>query len=107
MPVAQNTIKETKEEAGLDIEVKRLVAVQDRAKPNTPLYPYGVCKFFFECSLKGGKFENNIETTETAYFSEDKFPKLALEKNNEEQLKLCFKAHRDKNWVAIVEQGKK
>ena len=103
--VAENTIKETKEEAGLDVVVKKLIAVQDRAKHNSPLYPYGVCKIFVECSLKGGQFENNVETTETAYFSEDEFPKLALEKNNEEQLKLCFKAHFDEKWVAIVEQG--
>lgn len=102
--VAENTIKETKEEAGLDVEVKKLIAVQDRAKHNSPLYAYGVCKIFVECTIKSGHFEDNIETTGIAYFSEDDFPKLALEKNNEEQLKLCFKAHRDEHWVAIVEQ---
>lgn len=101
--VAENTIKETKEEAGLDVEVKKLIAVQDRAKHNSPLYPYGVCKIFVECSIKGGHFEDNIETTGIGFFEQDDFPKLALEKNNEEQLKMCFKAHQDEHWVAIVE----
>ena len=99
--VAENTIKETREEAGL--EVVKLIAVQDRAKHNSPLYPYGVCKIFVECKVKGGHFEENIETTGIEFFGEDDFPKLALEKNNEEQLKMCFKAHRDLNWVSLLE----
>lgn len=101
--VSENTIKETKEEAGLDVEVKKLIAVQDRAKHNSPLYPYGVCKIFVECSLKGGHFENNIETIGIGYFGKDELPNLALEKNNEEQLKMCFRAYADDKWVAIVE----
>lgn len=34
--VEENTIKEVKEEAGLDIRVKRIIAVQDREKHNLP-----------------------------------------------------------------------
>lgn len=34
--VAENTVKETKEEAGLDVEPKFLIAVQDRSRHNPP-----------------------------------------------------------------------
>ena len=101
--VAENAVKETREESGFEVQVIRLIAVQDRAKHNSPLYPYGVCKMFFECSITGGEFKENSETTAVDFFTENSLPDLAIEKNNEEQLKMCFKAHRDEHWMPLVE----
>lgn len=101
--VAENAVKETREESGFDVKVIRLTAVQDRAKHNSPIYPYGVCKMFFECSITGGEFKENSETTAVDFFTENSLPDLAIEKNNEEQLKMCFKAHRDEHWMPLVE----
>lgn len=44
--IAENTIKEVKEEAGLDVITERLIAVQDWRKHNVVNYAYGVCKTF-------------------------------------------------------------
>lgn len=96
--VKENTIKEVKEEAGLDVTADKIIAVQDRAKHNLPIYAYGVCKVFVLCSVVGGEFEANIETTGFEYFAENELPELAEEKNNEEQIKMCFKAYRSKAW---------
>ena len=63
----------------------------------------GVCKMFFECSITGGEFKENSETTAVDFFTENSLPDLAIEKNNEEQLKMCFKAHRDEHWMPLVE----
>lgn len=101
--VAENAVKETREESGFDVKAIRLIAVQDRAKHNSPLYPYGVCKMFFECSITGGEFKENSETTAVDFFTENSLPDLAIEKNNEEQLKMCFKAHRDEHWMPLFE----
>lgn len=76
----------------------RIIAIQDRAKHNLPVYPYGVCKVFGQCSVISGRFEENIETTECSYFLKDKLPELATEKNNEEQIKMCFAAYCSDNW---------
>lgn len=92
--VGENTVKEVKEEAGLDAAVERIIAVQDRAKHNLPLYAYGVCKIFLLCSVRGGSFQENIETVGYDYFSEDDLPLLAEEKNNAEQIRMCFAAYR-------------
>lgn len=97
--VKENTVKEVKEESGLDVTADRLIAVQDRAKHNLPVYAYGVCKIFVLCSVVGGRFEKNIETMESGYFSENELPALAAEKNNEEQVRMCFEAYRDQNWI--------
>ena len=75
--VAENTIKEVKEEAGLDVIVKSVIAIQDREKHNLPIYAYRVCKIFMLCSAVGGNFEPNIETIGFAYFAEDENPQLA------------------------------
>lgn len=101
--VMSNTVKEVKEEAGLDVEAVRLIAVQDRSLHNRPLYAYNVCKVFVLCDVKGGSFQPNTETTESRYFSEDKLPPLAEEKNNEEQVRMCFRAAEDPNWKVLFE----
>lgn len=101
--VKENTIKEVKEEAGLDVTADKVIAIQDRSKHNLPVYAYGVCKIFVLCTIIGGAFKENIETTGFAYFSENELPELATEKNNEEQVKMCFEAYRTKNWSTLFD----
>lgn len=95
---AENTVKEVREEAGLDVAVRRVIAVQDRAKHNQPPYAYGVVKLFYECEAVGGGFVPNIETTASQYFPSDGLPPLAEEKCSEEQVRMCFAAHGDDSW---------
>ena len=101
--VKENTIKEVKEEAGLDVTADKVIAIQDRSKHNLPVYAYGVCKIFVLCTIIGGAFKENIETTGFAYFSENELPELATEKNNEEQVKMCFEAYRTKKWSTLFD----
>lgn len=101
--VKENTIKEVKEEAGLDVTADKVIAIQDRSKHNLPVYAYGVCKIFVLCTIIGGAFKENIETTGFAYFSENELPELATEKNNEEQVKMCFETYRIKNWSTLFD----
>lgn len=102
--VAENSIKEVKEEAGLDVIVKSVIAIQDREKHNLPMYAYRVCKIFMLCSAVGGNFEPNIETIGFAYFAEDEIPQLATEKNNEEQIKMCFDSYRTgEEWKTLFD----
>lgn len=101
--VGENVVKEVKEESGLDVVVDKVIAVQDRAKHNLPVYAYGVCKVFVQCTVTGGQFKPNIETTEYRYFAEDDLPELAEEKCNEEQIKMCFEASRTDQWKVLIE----
>lgn len=97
--VKSNTLKEVREETGLEVKASRLIAVQDRNKHNEPIYAYGVCKMFVLCELVGGGFKENIETTEIKYFSLEELPEnLAKEKTSREQIEMCFKAYNDPNW---------
>lgn len=96
--IRSNTIKEVKEESGLDVVPVKLIALQDRNQHNLPVYAYGVCKAFVLCKIIGGEFEANFETIESAYFSLDDLPILAEEKNNKSQISLCFEAYTANTW---------
>ena len=101
---AENTIKETKEEAGLDVSVRRVIAVQDRDKHNTPPYAYGVVKIFFQCEILGGAFAANPETSESGFFSLEEGPPLAETKCSEEQVRMCFDAYRlGDDWTVLFD----
>ena len=99
LSVKENTVKEVKEESGLDVTADRIIAIQDRDRHNLPAYAYGVCKIFVLCSVMGGQFEKNIETTEFRYFNKAELPELATEKNTKEQIEMCFNAYYNKNWI--------
>ncbi len=101
--VEENMIKEVKEESGLDIRVKRIIAVQDREKHNLPIYAYKVCIIFMQCEVMGGEFIFNIETSGFDYFGIDELPCLAEEKNSKEQIEMCFKAMHSKIWEALYD----
>ncbi len=96
-------IKEAKEESGLDVTVKRIIAVQDREKHNLPIYAYKVCKIFMQCEVTGGGFVPNIETTGFDYFGMDELPCLAEEKNNREQIEMCFRAMGAETWETLYD----
>lgn len=101
--VKENVIKEVKEEAGLDVTADMVIAVQDRENHNLPVYAYKVCKIFVLCSVIGGEFEENSETVQSDYFGIDELPELSLEKNNEEQIKMCFDAYYSDNWKTYLD----
>lgn len=103
LSVKENTVKEVKEEAGVDVSADLVIAVQDREKHNRPVYAYKVCKVFVLCSLLGGEFAPNSETVASGYFSLDELPPLAEEKNNAEQIAMCFEAYRAEHWTTLFD----
>ena len=115
--IRSNTVKEVREEAGLDVEAVRIIALQDRNKHNQPPYAYNVCKVFVLrnkhnqppyaynvckvfvlCKVLGGNFQPNMETIDSRYFGLDELPVLAEEKNTKEQIEMCFSAYKDEDW---------
>lgn len=102
--VKSNTEKEVREETGLEACAARLIAVQDRNKHNVPVYAYGVCKIFVLCTLAGGEFKENIETTEIGWFSLADLPQnLAEEKTTRKQIEMCFHANENDRWQVLFD----
>ena len=105
LSVKENAEKEVLEEAGLTVAARRIIAVQDRDKHNLPVYAYKVCKVFVECEYLSGEFAPNLETIASGYFGMDELPELATEKNNEEQVRMCFGARGAEHWEAEFDEA--
>ena len=95
---AANAVKEAKEEAGVDVEVQRLVAVHDQRQHGAPFPFFTVQRFFYLCRLKGGAFSENIETLGSGWFSLCDLPSLHPRKSTPEQLRLCLEARGAAVW---------
>ena len=101
--VGENAVKEVREEAGLEVIPRRVIAVQDREKHNRPVYAWKICKIFVLCALAGGEFRPNSETTASGYFSLEDLPPLAEEKTTAEQVRMCFEAYRAETWETLLD----
>lgn len=97
--IKSNTIKEVKEETGLNVEPLRIIALHDKNKHNPHPHPYNICKVFVLCKLLGGAFVKNTETTEIKYFEINEIPPLAEEKTTIEQVRMCFDAYKNDNFA--------
>ena len=96
--VAQNAVKETREEAGLEVRAVRLIALHDFRLRNGFKAPYGILKAFVLCEETGeGRFRPNVETSECGWFTLDSLPELSSGRNSEEQIRMCFEA-RSETW---------
>lgn len=105
LSIVENTLKEVKEEAGLDVHAKRLIAIHNRNKHNEPQNISGCLKAFVECSIGDGTFIANEETTQSRFFAQDELPvdNLRLSTNTLEQIMMCFACHNDPDWQCVVE----
>lgn len=102
--IRENTIKEAREEAGVDVEPIKLVAAMSNRKHNNPKSYFYIIRFFMLCELKGGKFEANEETSEARYFDVDDLPPdLNDHKSSAAQIRLCLEAYRDRDKDPVID----
>jgi len=88
---AEVAVKEVGEEAGLEVEAVRLLAVLDRNKHTSVPSPYHIYKLFFLCrAVSGGEPHIGMETTDVGFFGRDELPELSLGRNTAAQIKLMF-----------------
>lgn len=84
----ENVLKELKEEAGLNGEVLRLLAIFDSNHYQLQSQQY--YKLFFSCAVIDGQFSVNDETAAANFFSIDELPSLSFVRNTSEQIKRCY-----------------
>ena len=98
LSVRENTIKEVREEAGLEVRPTRVIALYDRKKHLKPDYIHGICTVYVLCERLSGCFKPNVETIASGFFDVDHLPPIATGKCNEEQIRMCLHAANDDNW---------
>jgi len=72
---SESVIREVREEAGVEVTVRKLAAVYDRERHgHRPPLPFHVFKLFFICDLAGGTPAPGPETSEVGFFGQGDVP---------------------------------
>lgn len=93
---SESVKRETFEESGFEVEVKKVIAIYDRTSHgHEPFYPYHVYKIFFLCEIVGGAARSSIETGRIDFFPEDGLPELSQGRITDYQIARCFEHFRN------------
>jgi len=103
LSVYDNIIKESIEEAGAVVTPNKVIAILDRNKHVTDDYPFTIYKIFVDCNFIKGEHMDNIETSESGFFSLDNLPDLSVTRNTYEQIKMCFDASNNEYHKVICD----
>ena len=101
--VSESAVRECQEEAGAEVKPKRVIAIHHANKQNNFVYPYTIYKIIVECDLLKYCFEENSETLGSGFFSSDNLPELSVERNNLDQINLCFEAKKHKLFEPVFD----
>jgi len=97
MSLRENITKEVKEEAGVYVIPDSIIAILDRNLHAKDIYPYSVYKIFVSCTYLSGCFQENIETSTAAFFSESNLPEISESRNSKKQIEMCFQFSQEDN----------
>lgn len=101
--VSESAIRECLEEAGTVVKTKRIIAIHLGNKHNNHMFPYTIYKIFVECELVEFAFKENTETLGAGFFEADVLPELSFERNNPDQIKMCFDAKKSDVFETIFD----
>ena len=91
LSAAENTIKEVKEESGLDVSIRQLIGVFHKAKHEYTQDVRDFYKFYFLCDDDGtSEPETGPETTDTGFFYLESLPPLSLGRSIHKHIELAF-----------------
>jgi ADP-ribose pyrophosphatase YjhB (NUDIX family) len=92
---SESVIREVEEETGYTVRPLHLLAVFDREKQgHSPPFPFHVYKMFFHCEITGGTARKTAESSESAFFAEDRLPVLSLSRVLPHQIHGFFQSIR-------------
>ncbi|HHU63903.1 MAG TPA: NUDIX hydrolase [Clostridiales bacterium] len=99
----QVAMKETYEEAGLEVKPVRLLAVLDNKNHYRVPFPYHIYKIFILCKIVSGRLAGGMETSDADFFAEDGLPKLSQGRNTVKQIKMMFDLFKNPTKQAVFE----
>jgi ADP-ribose pyrophosphatase YjhB (NUDIX family) len=93
---AQSAVREVFEESGYHVRPIKLAAAWDKASQGLTLGPFSTTTLFFVCELLGGEATTSLETSGSAWFTEDTIPtNLSERRNSPRQIARMFAHWRD------------
>ena len=86
----ETVIKEVKEESGIDVVVKRLLAVFDKRMHAHPPAPFYIYKMVFYCEPVSAELKKGFDLLDVQYFDLANLPTLSENRIVKSQIEMCF-----------------
>jgi ADP-ribose pyrophosphatase YjhB (NUDIX family) len=95
---AESVVRETREEAGIEVRADKLIALHERERHGHPPHPEFSHKVFFACVPVGDPAPSprpgpGAEIAAAAFFERDRLPPLSVARVTPEQIELAFTHH--------------
>jgi len=100
---AQVAERETKEESGYFVKVKKLIGVFDANRSGRPLEFFHAFKLVFLCDLIGGEARTSNETKDVKFFDLERLPPLSENRTNQKHINEIVAHIKDANRQAYFE----
>jgi ADP-ribose pyrophosphatase YjhB (NUDIX family) len=88
---AETAAKECKEETGIDVIPKRLLAVFDKKKHPHPAEPLYIYKMIFHCEAVSSTLTKGFDVLDVGYFDINNLPELSTDRILKSQIELLYK----------------
>jgi ADP-ribose pyrophosphatase YjhB (NUDIX family) len=88
---SETVAKECREETGLTVIPKKLIAVFDKRKHAHPPEPFYIYKMIFYCEAVAGGLSKGFDMLDVQYFDVNHLPELSLDRILKSQLELLYK----------------
>ncbi len=96
-------VKETQEEAGIEVEAGKLLGILDKKCHDHPKDLFYIYKVFIECHYVGEIESDFLETTDAGFFKKSDLPPLSTPRNTEAQLNWLFSYHAGESAFPLVD----
>ena len=100
---AENAAREVLEEAGIKVEVLKLIACWDKDKQGHPRQAEHVYKLVFLCRPTGGTLTLSHETDGADYFSPGELPEMCPYRNAPHYVELAFRHFAEPGLPTLVD----
>lgn len=89
-------VRETREEAGVEVRPEKVIALYERERRGHPPHPEFSYKIFFACRVWGvPRPRRGPETLDAAFFARDALPPLSAARVTPQEIALAFTHDRD------------
>ncbi|MDA0272680.1 MAG: NUDIX hydrolase [Proteobacteria bacterium] len=104
LSAAENTVKEVKEESGLNVSIRQLIGVFHKAKHEYAHDVRDFYKFYFLCDEVGtGEPETGPETSDVGFFNLDSLPPLSLGRSIHKHIELAFEFNNNPQSTTVFD----
>jgi ADP-ribose pyrophosphatase YjhB (NUDIX family) len=96
--------REVLEEAGLEVQVSRLIGVYDANRIEDAISVFHAYKLLFLCEVRSGQLTTSVETSDVEFFNVDELPQpFSIHRTTHRHIADALKAKDDPAWQTVFD----